>query len=109
MPATLTTAVAPISGENVRQPDGRPAVVETSTGSAALEQLVERDRQVPDALAGSVVDRIGGGGRRSGNADLADPVRTHRRVWIGYIGPDYVDLRHVHVHGHVIFGEAGGS
>ena len=34
----------------------------------------------------------------AGDADLADAARAHRRVRIGDVGPDHVDLGHVHVH-----------
>ena len=58
-----------------------------------LQQLVKSDRQLADTPTGRVEDCIGDSRANTGNADFAYAVRAHRRVWIGDVGPDHVNLR----------------
>src|ERR1700689_357070 len=71
-----------------------------------LEQLVKSDWQLADTPTGRVEDCIGDSRAHTGNADLPDATRAHRRVWIGNVGPDHVNLGHVHVNRDMVFGEA---
>src|SRR6202163_1680663 len=88
----------------------KPVLNSVSRPTAAIDlsrkHLVERDRQFADAFAGCVVNCIRDSGADAGDADLTNAVRAHWRVRIGDIGPDHIDLGHVHVHGHVVLGEA---
>ena len=80
-----------------------------SRGEQFSQKLVERDRQVADALAGGVEHRVGDRGGDAGDADLADAARAQRRVRIGMS----VQITSISgtsmMHRHVIFGEAAGS
>ncbi len=64
-----------------------------------LQQLIQRDGQVPDPLAGGVIHRIGNGGRGSGDPNLSDAVRTGRRVRIGDVEKIGLDFEDIQVHG----------
>src|ERR687893_6355 len=59
-----------------------------SACSNAAEELVEGDRQVPDALAGGVEHRVGYRRRDAGYTDLTDAVRAPGRVRGGAVGVD---------------------
>jgi hypothetical protein len=67
-----------------------------------LKQLIERNRQIANALARRVEDRVRD--RRSGarDADLADAARAKRRVLVGDVGIDDFDRRYVEVDGNDI-------
>src|ERR1700761_3697543 len=70
------------------------------------QQLVQGDGQVADTGTGGVVDGVGHGRADAGDADLPDAAGAHGCVRVGDVGPHNVDLRHVHVDGHVVVGQA---
>ena len=68
--------------------------------------FVERDGKVADTLAGGVVDGIGDGGCRSGDADLAGAAGAEGvELIVGDADGGDVDLVDVGVDGDVVFGE----
>src|SRR6516225_5011732 len=86
----------------------RKQQVIASAWSASWHQFVERDRQIPHPFASRVVDRVGNRRRDTDNADLAqafDPERIDRLIRL--VDKDYLDIVHVGVHRHMIFGDVG--
>src|ERR1700712_5312416 len=71
----------------------------------SLEQLVEGDRQVAHAFASRVKYRVGHGSGGAGDADLADAVRTERRMLVGNIIEENLDVGNIEIDGNVIFGQ----
>jgi len=82
------------------------ADVEVKPEEVPSQELVQRDRQPAHTSTGRVEDCIGNSRAHTGNTDFANPMRAHRRVLIGDVGPDHVNFRHVHVNRDMIFCEA---
>src|ERR1700680_2124070 len=72
---------------------------------AFLEELVERDRQVPNALPSGVENCICDGRRRPGDSDFANSARAQRRMFVRYTGVNDVDVRNIHIDRNMILGE----
>src|SRR5262249_29885296 len=71
-------------------------------------ELVERDRQVANAFAGRVINRIGDRGSDTDDANLSHTLDTERIddvVWL--VDEDDVDIVDVSIHRHVVLGEIG--
>src|SRR6266446_8597588 len=69
-------------------------------------QLVERDRQVPHACTGRVVDRVCYGRRNPDDADLTETLDAQRLDdLIRFVDEDHLDAVHVRIYGHMILGE----
>ena len=47
-----------------------------ASATITSDELVERDRQLSDSLAGGIVDRVGYRSANAGDADLADAARA---------------------------------
>ena len=71
------------------------AVNPLGQASIILQQLIQGDRQVADALASRVEHRIRHCSRDACNADFSNPVRAHRRLRIGNIEKMDLNGRHV--------------
>src|SRR6266496_6566147 len=72
----------------------------------ALNEFVQRDRQLAHALARSVIDSVGEGAGNAGDADFSDPARPERiesRVVLG--DERHVDGLDVRVDRHVVLGK----
>src|ERR1700686_5364462 len=72
---------------------------------AVLEELVESDRQVPNALPSGVENRIRDGRSRPGDTDFANSARAQRRMFVRYAGVNDIDVRNIHIDRNMIFGE----
>src|SRR4030095_1953222 len=86
---------------------GRVAVAVVLKSGAASHQLVERDRQVSDALPRCVEHGIGNRGRDADDTYLAKAFgseRAHDLVLL--FDEDHIDVMDIGVDGHVIFPEA---
>ena len=71
-----------------------------------LQKLVERNRIVAHAHAGSVVDRVGNGRTDPANTKLADALGFHRRrSRIDLIKEDHLLVRDIRVYWHFVAGE----
>ena len=55
-----------------------------------LQELVDRDRQRADPLAGGVEDRVGNGGGHADQADLADALDSDRIEPVGFADEEHV-------------------
>src|ERR1700733_14901232 len=70
-----------------------------------LQQLVESNRQVSNALPGCVEDRVRNGRSYARDPDFADSTRAQGRMFVGYAGINDFDVRHVQIDRHMILGE----
>src|SRR4051812_14660768 len=78
-------------------------VVEVST-----QQLINGDRQVPNALSGRVINRVGNGGCDADDADLPDALDAERiDGFVPLVDEDDLDVVHVCVHRDMILGDVG--
>src|SRR5207245_3648327 len=88
-----------------------PAVsrhAQVPTASIKLNHLVERDRQVAHALSRRMIDRVGDRSRHADNADLAEALDAERiDDLVRLLDEDDVDVVHIGIHGHVVFGNVG--
>src|SRR5690349_21634368 len=72
----------------------------------ALEQLVQRNWQVPYTHTGRVIHGVGDRRRDARHPDLADPLRPDRiDVWILLVDEMHLDRRDIRMHGNEIFRE----
>src|SRR5579872_460360 len=78
-----------------------------SENKPGLQQLVQSDRQVSNALARRVKNCVADGRGRAGYTDFAKSSRAKRGVRIGYAGVENFDARDIQVHRNMIFRERG--
>src|SRR4029077_11299686 len=77
-------------------------------GNRSALQFIESDRQVPDALARCVIDRVGDGGGDTDDTNLTYALDAERiDAVIDLIDEDHPDVVHVGIHGHMILGDVG--
>ena len=73
-----------------------------------MQQFIERDRQIAHAFAGRVIDRIGDRRGDADNADFADALDAERiDQVVRLVDEDDLDIVHIGIHGHVVFGDVG--
>src|SRR5436853_558930 len=82
------------------------ALPRETSGGLGFHQIVDTDRQAPDAFAGRVEDRAL---YRRGSADIAefaDAFDTRRvHLFVDLRNQDHLDLANVSVDRHMIFGD----
>src|SRR6185295_14444232 len=72
-------------------------------GNRSALQFIESDRQVPDALARCVIDRVGDGRGDTDDTNLTYALDAERiNAVIDLIDEDHPDVVHVGIHGHMI-------
>ena len=65
----------------------------------SAQQLINGDRQVPDALSGRVINRVSDRRSDADDGDFADPLDTERIAVVRLVDKDDLDVMHIGVHG----------
>ena len=69
------------------------------------QQFIECNRQISYPSTGGVKHRVGDRCGRASDAELADPVGAERRVGVGDVVDQNLDVRHVEIDRDVILGQ----